>query len=213
MVLLLNGSFGVGKTTVARLLRQSVAGSAICDPEAVGYVLRRLPAWVPLRGRGTGDYQDMPAWRAWTLAGIRATRLLHRIVIVPMAFSDPTSLAEIRHGIQRFDPQIRHFCLIAPLAEVEARLSKRGVDASTAEGAWAFRRASEFTADPSLANISPPAAVLRKQSRQRSFLASLQTDPPPASRLRLTGSPNQPRVTHADGFRPLFLTNQNSPLL
>ena len=146
MVLLLNGSFGVGKTTVARLLRQSIQGSAICDPEMVGYVLRRLPAWVPLRGRGTGDYQDMPAWRAWTLAGIRATRFLHRTVIVPMAFSDPAFLAEIRTGIRRFDPQVRHFCLVAPLAEVQARLAQRGVDASTAEGAWAFRRASECCA-------------------------------------------------------------------
>ena len=146
MVILLNGSFGVGKTTVARLLRQRIEGSAICDPEMVGYVLQRLPTWAPLRGRHTGDFQDMPAWRAGTLTSIRATRLIRRTVIVPMAFTNPAYLAEIRTGIQRFDLQVRHFCLVAPLEIVQARLLKRGVDASTADGAWAFRRASDCCA-------------------------------------------------------------------
>jgi hypothetical protein len=113
---------------------------------SVGYVLRRLPAWAPLRGRGTSDYQDMPAWRTWTLAGIRATRLVRRTVIVPMAFTNQAYLAEIRAGIQRFDPHVRHFCLIAPLEIVQERLSRRGTDASTADGAWAFRRASDCCA-------------------------------------------------------------------
>lgn len=146
MVILLNGAFGIGKTTVARLLRKRIENSAICDPETIGYVLRRLSAWVPLRGSDTDDYQDMPAWRAWTLAAIRGLRLVRRTVVVPMAFTDPRYLAQIRAGIARCDPQVRHFCLVAPLKIVCARLSQRGVDPASADGAWTFRRASECCA-------------------------------------------------------------------
>lgn len=37
-VILINGSFGVGKTSVARALRARLAHSAIYDPEVVGWV-------------------------------------------------------------------------------------------------------------------------------------------------------------------------------
>ena len=143
MVILLNGSFGIGKTTVARLLQQRIKGSAICNPEQVGYVLRRLPGWVPWRGGDTDDYQDVPAWRTWTLVNIRAIRLIRRTVIVPMTFTNQAYLANIRAGIQRFDAHLHHFCLIASLEIVQKRLSKRAADASTSVSAWQYPRASE----------------------------------------------------------------------
>ncbi len=59
MIVMLNGSFGVGKTTVAKLLCQALPGSAIYDPEWVGYILKRLPKGMPLKGSGTDDYQDI----------------------------------------------------------------------------------------------------------------------------------------------------------
>jgi hypothetical protein len=41
MIALINGSFGVGKTTIAKLLRNSLPGSAIDDPEWAGSVLKQ----------------------------------------------------------------------------------------------------------------------------------------------------------------------------
>ena len=58
MAVLLNGAFGVGKTTVARRLVRLLSGSLLFDPEVIGFALRRLPSFLPLRGRGTSDYQD-----------------------------------------------------------------------------------------------------------------------------------------------------------
>ena len=58
MILIINGAFGVGKTTVAALLHRALPGSMIYDPERVGSVLMRLPSWIHLRGRGTDDFQD-----------------------------------------------------------------------------------------------------------------------------------------------------------
>ena len=53
MFVLINGAFGVGKSTVARELRSLVPRSVIFDPEWVGPALQRIP------GQGVSDFQDI----------------------------------------------------------------------------------------------------------------------------------------------------------
>ena len=146
MIILINGSFGIGKTTVAPLLRSAIEGSAICDPERIGIFLWQLPRWVPLEDRDTDDFQDMKAWRQWTVRRIRSIRLFRPTVIVPMAFSNPDYLGEVQSGLERFDRDIRPFCLVAPIEIIHERLVGRGVDPATPAGQWAFRRAAECCA-------------------------------------------------------------------
>jgi len=141
MILFLNGAFGIGKSTVARLLRERLPGSAIYDPELAGMLLMRLPRWFALEGRGTDDFQDIALWRRATVAGIRAVRALRGTVIVPMAFTRVDYLHEIREGAVRSDGDVRHVCLVAPLAVVEQRLAARG-----GVTAWQRRRAAECCA-------------------------------------------------------------------
>jgi chloramphenicol 3-O-phosphotransferase len=143
VIVLVNGAFGIGKTTVARRLRHRVPGSTLFDPERIGIVLQRLPAWIPLDGRGTDDFQDLALWRRATVGGIRAARAWRRTVIVPMAFSNRTYLDEIRRGAAAFDADVRHFCLVAPLAVVLHRQSVRGRGRMQA---WQVRRAAECCA-------------------------------------------------------------------
>jgi hypothetical protein len=143
MVVFLNGAFGIGKTTVARRVRRLVPGSAVFDPELVGLVLRRLPGWLELEGRGTDDFQDLAAWRRTSILGIRALRAVRRTVIVPMALSRLDYLSELRRGVERFEPEVRHFCLVAPLPVVLERLARRGGDLSHPSMAWQVRRAEE----------------------------------------------------------------------
>jgi hypothetical protein len=73
MVIFLNGTFGIGKSTVARHVRH--AESAVFDPETA------------CRG-GTDDLQDLPAWRRFSVRGIRLVRWRYETVIVPMAFTN-----------------------------------------------------------------------------------------------------------------------------
>ena len=58
MLLWINGPCGVGKTATAFELNRRLPGSVVCDPEHVGYGMRRmLPRSLKRR------WQDIPAWR------------------------------------------------------------------------------------------------------------------------------------------------------
>lgn len=54
-MIFINGTFGVGKTTVARLLAQRLPRSMIYDPELLGVVLQRLSR--PFKR--IDDFQDL----------------------------------------------------------------------------------------------------------------------------------------------------------
>jgi chloramphenicol 3-O-phosphotransferase len=143
-VVLINGSFGVGKTAVAVALRSRLAGSTIYDPECTGPVLRLAARYLPLSGSTTDDFQDMPSWRRSAILG---TRLMHAtrtgIVLVPMAFDDIDYYREIVDGIRSFEPTVTTFCLTASLERIRERLKGRGTDP---EEKWIRRRAEECVA-------------------------------------------------------------------
>jgi chloramphenicol 3-O-phosphotransferase len=142
MILLLNGAFGVGKSTVARLLWQRLPGSRVYNPEWAGSVLIRLP--LSFRGSGTDDFQDIGLWRKSVVYGTRLTKVLSGgSVIVPMAFSNREYLAEVVRGLSEFDDDIRIFCLKAGMPTIIDRLRKRGERVEDGDGNWSVRKARE----------------------------------------------------------------------
>jgi hypothetical protein len=144
MIVMINGSFGVGKTTVARLLREATNGSRIYDPEWAGIALMRLPTWIKINGSGTDDFQDIALWRRSVPTGIKLVRLLAKgPVIVPMTFSNKAYFDEVMTGVRRLDPASRVFCLKASLAIVRSRLVNRGERLDAPGSEWMVRRISE----------------------------------------------------------------------
>jgi broad-specificity NMP kinase len=144
MIVLINGSFGVGKSTVARRLKHLVDGSRIFDPELTGTAIRLTAKIIPFRGRGTDDYQDISLWRRSVVGGVRLFRTFTAgMIIVPMTFTNKTYLDEIMIGITRYDPDVRQFCLTADLAVVRQRLQKRGSPTDAAGKEWIDRRILE----------------------------------------------------------------------
>jgi hypothetical protein len=133
VIVLVNGAFGVGKTTVARRLVARLPRAVLYDPELIGIALQRITR--------VDDFQDLALWRRLTVLGIRVMRFLRPNVVVPMAFSNVAYLEEIRAGISRFEPHVLHVCLIAPVGVVHERLLGRGDD--RVKDAWGFRRAAE----------------------------------------------------------------------
>jgi broad-specificity NMP kinase len=144
VVVIINGSFGSGKTTVANFLRKSLPGSVIYDPEWAGFVLRRLPGWIRLEGAGTDDYQNIRLWRKSVALGTRLFRsLADGPVIIPMTFSDRVHFDEIITGIRSFEADLKVFCLRASLATVRSRLMQRGIHLEGVETEWIARRVVE----------------------------------------------------------------------
>ena len=141
MLVIINGAFGVGKTTVVAILRRRFPGSTVCDPERIGYVLQRLPTFVHFSARRLDDYQDSAFWRFITAywAGRQARR--GRVVFLPMCFGNSGYLEEIRSAVQSRGCVVHHVCLTASAATILSRLSGRGLDPDSEEGRWVYPRA------------------------------------------------------------------------
>jgi len=141
MILLVNGAFGIGKTTIARVLIRRLPRAVLYDAELLGIALQRIAR---LFGREVEDFQDLRVWRRLTITALRLVRVCFRNVVVPMTFSNAAYLDEIRAGLSRFEPNVLHVCLVAPVEVVHARLLGRGEDA--VRQAWQYRRARECCA-------------------------------------------------------------------
>ena len=141
---MINGSFGVGKTTIANLLRAALSGSAIYDPEWAGMGLMHLAKWIKLKGSGTDDFQDLNLWRKSAILGTRLFRFFNSgPVLVPMTFSHRAYFDEVITGLKEVDPELRVFCLRASLPTVKKRLAERGTSVAGTEAAWIAGRNAE----------------------------------------------------------------------
>lgn len=130
-MLWLNGPFGVGKTTVARLLTDR----RFVDPERIGYLMRRT-FW---RNR---DYQDVSLWRRLVVRQV--TRAARRgPIVVPMTIVRRDVLDDLRRGL----PDMRMVVLNAPREVVVERIA-----ASPEAPAW---RSANL--DRCLAALADPA--------------------------------------------------------
>ncbi|MEZ5558223.1 MAG: AAA family ATPase [Pseudomonadales bacterium] len=142
-VVLINGSFGVGKTTVARLVAARRAGTALFDPERIGYVLRRLPAWLPGSAKALDDYQDSPSWRRLVaFCAVRLARWRRSDLLVPMCFARKDYVDELAQAVRASGLDWVEICLTAELQIIYGRLRERGAFAVADGGAWLERKAA-----------------------------------------------------------------------
>lgn len=111
-ILWLNGPFGVGKTTVARLL----TNRRIVDPERIGFVMRRT-FW---RGR---DYQDVALWRRLVVRQVRRAARKGPIV-VPMTIVR----REVLDAVVGTLNDVRLVALVAPDDVIAARVHADRLD-------------------------------------------------------------------------------------
>lgn len=108
-VVWINGAFGAGKTTAARLLLRAIPGAVLFDPEDVGALLR--PVLQPVAA--VRDFQRWSAWREVVAATLNA--VAHelpdegpRLVIVPQTVTNESYWVQIRDAI---DPRIDVTCV------------------------------------------------------------------------------------------------------
>ncbi len=123
MLLWINGPFGGGKTQTAHEIQRRLPDSVICDPEEVGFGLRRM---TPSHLRH--DFQDYPAWRQGVFEVL--DQVLSRyagVVIAPMTVVEPDYYEETVGRLRSRGHDVSHFALLADRGTVLRRLRERGV--------------------------------------------------------------------------------------
>ncbi|HKN98371.1 MAG TPA: AAA family ATPase [Pseudonocardiaceae bacterium] len=139
MLVWINGPFGGGKTATADELHRRLPGSVVCDPEHVGFGMRRmLPA--PLRA----NFQDLPAWRHSVTELLRMTLTNYDgPVIVPMTLADRHYFQEIIGSLRGDGFTVHHFTLLADPATVRRRLGRRSLGTERRRESWAITQLGE----------------------------------------------------------------------
>jgi hypothetical protein len=123
MLLWINGPFGGGKTQTAHEIQRRLPESVICDPEEVGFGLRRMtPAYL------RHDFQDYPAWRQGVFEVLDQVLTEHAgVVIAPMTIVEPNYFEQTIGQLRDRGHDVRHFALLADRQTVLRRLRERGV--------------------------------------------------------------------------------------
>lgn len=117
----LNGPFGVGKSTTARILATLLPRAGHYNPEHIGAALRL--AHGPFYR--AGDYQDLATWRRLVPLVARLYLLRYPTVIMPITVWRRDYLAALLAGLRRADRDLRVFQLAAPEDELRRRVLSR----------------------------------------------------------------------------------------
>lgn len=131
MIVWINGTFGVGKTTTAGLIRQHRPGWRVFDPEWVGFMLR-----ANLSDLAVDDFQDLPPWRvlvpsvAHQIASLTGDDLLAVQTVLVHEYWDELRGGFAHHGLELF-----HVVLDADESVLRERISADQID----EGARQWR--------------------------------------------------------------------------
>ena len=154
MIVWINGAFGSGKTTTAKLVTERLDGAKLFDPEYVGYML------MPFVESPTGDFQDLPLWRPLvveTMAGL--ARQYPHPWVAPMSLITSEYRAEILGGIRSAGIDLREFVLDVPEELLRARIDEDQVDVDARR--WRHDHVSQALAtfatltDATLVDASP----------------------------------------------------------
>ena len=133
---MINGAFGVGKTSVANCLVRNIENSMIYDPEEVGGLLRNIiPREIMIDEERTNDFQDLILWKKTVVMIAREIKeQYNKHLIIPMTIRKIEYFKYIFEGMKKLDDDIYHFCLMAQLDTIHLRLKQRG----EIPNSWAF---------------------------------------------------------------------------
>jgi deoxyadenosine/deoxycytidine kinase len=122
MIIFLNGPFGIGKTTVGKLLQLRLENSILFDPEEIGFMLRNVLCELD----PVTDFQDYTLWRQ--LIPIVAELLqkkYERSLILPMTIWRPEYFDQVLSGLQAVDSPVYVYTLIARPEILRERILSR----------------------------------------------------------------------------------------
>ncbi|WP_053914371.1 AAA family ATPase [Streptomyces sp. TP-A0875] len=121
MIVWLNGTHGVGKTTTGALLQRLIPDSRVLDAEKVGETLMDIAPGLP----ATDNFQHWPPWRPLVVETAR--RVLDYTggtLVMPMTVLVEQYWREISSGLARHSIPVRHFVLHADQDTLRGRIAR-----------------------------------------------------------------------------------------
>ncbi len=134
MIIWINGSFGIGKTTISNELNKKMINSFIYDPEMAGeFIWNNSPDCISRKG----DFQDIPLWREFNY---KMLKYLHEnysgTIIVPMTLVNKVYYSEIVDKLNADGVPVHHYILEGSKSTILNRLLKRG----EVDNSWASQQ-------------------------------------------------------------------------
>lgn len=131
MIVWLNGTHGVGKTTTAALLQPLLPDSRVFDAEKVGETLMDVRPGLP----ATDNFQHWPPWRSLVVETARQILdYTGGTLVMPMTVLVEQYWRETSQGLHGHGIRVRHFVLHA-----EPDALRRRIADDTAMGPSTFR--------------------------------------------------------------------------
>jgi hypothetical protein len=137
VIIWLNGTFGVGKTSTADRLAALIPDGRVFDPETVGAMLR-----ANLADRPVPDFQDWPAWPPLVAAAlIEITRMTGQNVIAPQTVLKREHLDQVLVPLRVAGLEVFQVLLDADEAVLRSR-----IEGSDEAMAWRLDHLDEYKA-------------------------------------------------------------------
>lgn len=119
MIVWLNGTHGVGKTTTSALLQQLIPDSRVFDAEKVGQTLMDITPGLP----ATDNFQHWPPWRQLVIETARhVLAYTGGTLVIPMTVLVERYWREITTGLAQYAIPVRHFVLHADQDTLRGRI-------------------------------------------------------------------------------------------
>jgi predicted kinase len=120
VIVWLNGTHGVGKTTTAALVQQLIPGSRVFDAEKVGEVLMDI---TPALSE-SDNFQHWPPWRELVVETARSVLgYTGGTLVMPMTVLVEAYWRQIGAGLAGHGIAVRHFVLHADVETLRGRIA------------------------------------------------------------------------------------------
>ena len=119
MIVWLNGTHGVGKTTASVLVQRLIPDSRVLDAEKVGETLMDITPGLP----ETDNFQHWPPWRSLVVETARhVLGYTGGTLVMPMTVLVEQYWREIASGLAHHGIPVRHFVLHADQDALRSRI-------------------------------------------------------------------------------------------
>ena len=120
MIVWINGTHGVGKTTTSALLPPLIPHSRVLDAEKVGETLMDINPGLP----DTDNFQHWPPWRPLVVeTARRVLEYTGGTLVMPMTVLVEQYWREISAGLEGYGIPVRHFVLHADRNVLHGRIT------------------------------------------------------------------------------------------